>query len=103
MVITSLISKMLFDEATKLGHWSEESKATLKKWLGMGDEKIKLQEDQFQLSKRGIFVQALKSGHDVHITELEIIVEKVRWVLEVLEDDKVGLRIFSCCKLISTC
>jgi len=46
---------------------------------------LALQRDQLKLSKRGRIVFAEKSGHNVDLTEPDLIAEEVKWVLEQLK------------------
>lgn len=80
--------KILYEEALKRGYGSDESRETVGRWLEMDREELKLQKDQLKLSRKGRLVHAEKSGHDVHLTDPEIIVEEVRWILEVLGNGK---------------
>ena len=80
--------KFLYEEALKEGHWSEQSLAIVKQMLGMSNVELELQQDQLKLSRTRRLVHAPRSGHDVQLTDPEIIVEEVKWILETLAEEK---------------
>ena len=49
------------------------------------DPEIELQRAQLGLSRRGRLVFAGKSGHDVQLTQPELVAEEVKWILGILE------------------
>jgi hypothetical protein len=81
-------AKTLYEEALKERHGSEESREIVRRILEMSEKEINLQKDQLKLSRKGRFVHARKSGHDVHVTEPEMIIDEVKWILEVLREEE---------------
>lgn len=79
--------QLLLEAAIKGGHGTEEHRSTVKEWLAGPEKELKLREDQLKLSS-GRLVHANESGHDVHLTEPEIIAEEVKWILSVTEEWK---------------
>jgi pimeloyl-ACP methyl ester carboxylesterase len=80
--------QMLLDYVQDRGLGSAEDTYVLREWLSEPEKDEGLQEDQLRLSGRGRLVKAAKSGHDVQLTEPEVIVDEVRWVLGILEGDR---------------
>ena len=65
------------------GEGEEGAKKEFKKMVEGWDERDReLQSEALNLSKRSKFVETRNSGHFVHLTEPEIIVKAVSWVLE---------------------
>lgn len=48
----------------------------------MGPDEECLQKEQLKLSSTSKYVQTLRRGHNLHITEPEVVADQVRWVLE---------------------
>jgi pimeloyl-ACP methyl ester carboxylesterase len=69
---------------------TEEHRTIVRDWVSKPEREVKLQQDQLKLSSRGRLVYANKSGHDVEITEPEIVTEEVRWILKLVEEDKAN-------------
>ena len=78
----------VFDEAVKQGRGTEAQRKTMRDWIANDDEELRLQEQQLELSSKGRLVRARKSGHNVQLTEPELISEAVRWILEVHTGEK---------------
>lgn len=73
--------KLLLDAAIDAGNGTEHERAAIRRWIGMDQQETELQEEHLRLSRNSTFVHARSSGHDVHLTEPEIIADQVRWVL----------------------
>ncbi|KUJ17237.1 alpha/beta-hydrolase [Mollisia scopiformis] len=74
--------RMLYDALIERGHGTEEDREKFKGFLETFDEKdVELQSEIGKLSSKGRYVEARKSGHDVQLTEPEVIVEEVKWVV----------------------
>lgn len=74
-------TQLLLDAAIKKGNGSDFEWDVIRRWIGMDGEETRLQREQLRLSTNGRFVNAWLSGHDVHLTEPEVIVDEIRWVL----------------------
>lgn len=74
-------TELLLDAAIKKGNGSDFEWDAIRKWINMDEEETRLQREQLRLSTNGRFVNARLSGHDVHLTEPEVIVDEIRWVL----------------------
>jgi len=74
--------RRLFDAVLKIGSGSEDEREKFKEFLRTFDEKdLELQSEIRQLSSNTRFVEARNSGHDVQLTEPEVIVEEIKWVM----------------------
>lgn len=82
--------RTVFEAAVKEGRGTEEQRASVDRWLGKegAASELRSQERQLELSTRGRLVRAWKSGHEVHVTEPELIVEEVKWVLGVWKEKR---------------
>jgi len=83
-------TRKLFDEAVRQGKGTEKERNTFLAFVSEEGEanELKMMERQLELSDLGRVVRARKSGHNVHLTEPELITEEVRWVLSVWEEKK---------------
>jgi pimeloyl-ACP methyl ester carboxylesterase len=83
--------QLVLDTAVKLGHGTDEHRSIVRQWLSSPEKELQLQEDQLKLSSRGRLVHATKSGHDVQLTEPEIIAQEVMWVLTLIEKEETDI------------
>jgi pimeloyl-ACP methyl ester carboxylesterase len=73
--------RKIYDAVVKVGYGTEAERASFNDWLGKFDEKDReLQSELRLLSEKSRFIEALRSGHNVHLTQPDVIVEEVRWV-----------------------
>ncbi len=74
--------RRLYDAVVESGHGSVEERVKFSEFLKTFDEKdLELQSEISQLSSNSRFVEAKKSGHDIQLTEPELIAEEVKWVM----------------------
>jgi len=67
------------------GDGEEEGEKEFRRMLDGWNEKDRdLQSEVLKLSKRSKFIETRNSGHFVHLTEPEVIVGAIKWVLEEL-------------------
>jgi pimeloyl-ACP methyl ester carboxylesterase len=74
--------RLFYEAALEKGSGSEEDRAKILKGVERLEEKDEgLQREQLKLSIRGRFVQAEKSGHNVQITEPELVAGEIEKLL----------------------
>jgi pimeloyl-ACP methyl ester carboxylesterase len=74
--------EMLFMAGVKAGYGTETERASCREILKTWEEKdSRLQLAQLSLSSNSRSVVAEKSGHNVHLTQPEVITDATRWVL----------------------
>jgi pimeloyl-ACP methyl ester carboxylesterase len=83
--------QLLLDAAVAKGQGSVEQRAMIEQWLAKPEVEVELQAAQLQLSSRGRLIHASLSGHDVHLTQPDVISEEVRWIVGVLEEGLAGI------------
>jgi len=72
----------LYDAVLAIGYGTQAQRAFFRAWLNtFDDEDRALQLELTSLSEIYQFGQATLSGHNVHLTEPELVVEKVIWVI----------------------
>lgn len=73
----------LYDAGVKAGNGTQQERAAFRELLRTWEEKDKrLQMEQLSLSGNGRWVVAEESGHNVHLTQPEVVAEATRWVLD---------------------
>jgi pimeloyl-ACP methyl ester carboxylesterase len=78
--------ELMLEAGTKAGSGTEEERRQFAEMIETYDHlDEKWQKGLLGLSSRPRWVGAGTSGHNVHLTEPEVIVEEVRWILENLE------------------
>jgi pimeloyl-ACP methyl ester carboxylesterase len=74
----------LFRAGVQAGYGTESERASCREILRTWEEKdSQLQLEQLSLSSTSRSVIAEKSGHNVHLTQPEVIADATRWVLDV--------------------
>lgn len=72
----------LYKAGVEKGNGTEEEREVYREFLRTWDEKDEgLQREHLKLSTNGKMVIAEESGHNVHLTQPDIIVDAVKWVL----------------------
>lgn len=78
--------ELMLEAGTKAGNGTEEERRQFADMIETYDAlDEKWQKGLLGLSRRSRWVRAEKSGHNVQLTEPEVIVQQVKWVLENLE------------------
>jgi pimeloyl-ACP methyl ester carboxylesterase len=78
--------KMMLEAGTRAGSGTEEERRKFREMIETYDKlDEKWQKGLLGLSRRSRWARAGKSGHNIHLTEPEVIVEEVKWVLENIE------------------
>jgi pimeloyl-ACP methyl ester carboxylesterase len=73
----------LYDAVLEIGYGTQAQRAWFRAWLDTFDDQDRaLQAELISLSEVYQFAQATLSGHNVHLTEPELVVEKVIWVID---------------------
>ena len=79
--------RKFYEAAVKKGVGSEEDRAQILKLVENSEEKDEwLQKEQLKLSSRARFVQSEKSGHNVQLTEPELVAGEIEKVLMSLSN-----------------
>ncbi|MCJ1407246.1 hypothetical protein MMC19_001317 [Ptychographa xylographoides] len=77
--------QMIYDAAVAKGNGTEEQRKQMMQMIeSMEEVEVKLQKDQLRLSSTGRLVVAKESGHNVQVTEPEVVVGEVKWIYETL-------------------
>ncbi|EEA28970.1 hypothetical protein TMatcc_002672 [Talaromyces marneffei ATCC 18224] len=75
--------ELMLEAGTKAGNGTEEERRQFAEVIETYDAyDEKWQRGLLELSTRSRWVRAEKSGHNIHLTEPEVIVQEVRWVLD---------------------
>lgn len=78
--------QLMLESGTKAGNGTEEERRQFAEMIETYDQlDERWQKGLLGLSRRSRWVRAEKSGHNVHLTEPEVIVQEVKWVMENLE------------------
>ncbi|GKZ54913.1 hypothetical protein AnigIFM63309_000070 [Aspergillus niger] len=75
----------VYEMGVKMGNGSEEQREAVRRFLGRCEEVVgEWQREQLRLSRRARLVK-VDCGHQVHLVKPEVVVEEVKWVLEMIE------------------
>jgi pimeloyl-ACP methyl ester carboxylesterase len=75
--------RKLYEAGVAKGNGTREQQLAVEKTLDRMEElDVRLTKDQMGLSRNSRYVVAESSGHDVQVTQPELIAEEIRWVLE---------------------
>lgn len=80
--------ELMLEAGTKAGKGTKEERRQFADVIETYDQlDDRWQKELLGLSTRSRWVRAEKSGHNVHLTEPEVIVQEVKWVMENLEEN----------------
>jgi pimeloyl-ACP methyl ester carboxylesterase len=86
----------LYEAGVEAGNGSEQERQIYRTYLETWDEKAReLQMEQLSLSRKNRFVVAEESGHNVQLSQPELIAEGVKWVLNEISNSlsDLGVRL----------
>jgi hypothetical protein len=73
----------LYDAMLEIGYGTQAQRTWFRAWLDTFDKRDRaLQLELTSLSEVHQFAEATLSGHNVHLTEPELVVEKANWVID---------------------
>ncbi|KAL9617592.1 MAG: hypothetical protein Q9160_007605 [Pyrenula sp. 1 TL-2023] len=76
----------MYKAGVEKGNGTEEQRSAAREMIRMADEKHGgLMREHLKLSTRGKLVSAYESGHFVQLTQPDIVVDGVKWVLDELQ------------------
>ena len=82
--------RKVYDAGVAAGNGTEEQRAKMKLFVDrLWEFDDRHQKEQLKLSSCGRVVYAKESGHQVHITEPEVVAEETKWVWDTLKGRKV--------------
>ena len=77
----------LYDAVLEVGYGTRAQWTWFRAWLDTFDERNRaLQSELTSLSEVHQFAEAMVSGYNVHLTEPELVVEKVNWAIDQYRD-----------------
>ncbi|GKZ38220.1 hypothetical protein AbraIFM66950_010249 [Aspergillus brasiliensis] len=75
----------VYEKGVEMGNGSPGQREAVRRFLGRCEEVVgEWQREQLKLSRRTRFVE-VNCGHQVHLVRPDVVVEEVRWVLEIIE------------------
>lgn len=75
----------VYERGVEMGNGSEEQREAVRRFLGRCEEVVgEWQREQLRLSRRARLVE-VDCGHQVHLVRPDVVVDEVRWVLEMIE------------------
>lgn len=78
--------QLMLEAGTKAGSGTKEERRQFAEMIERYDQDDeRWQKGLLGLSRRSMWVRAENSGHNVHLTEPEVIVQEVKWVMDNLE------------------
>jgi len=76
-------SQRMYDAGIAAGNGTEEERALYRQYIAEWEAKdIVWQKEKLKLSSRGRYLYTLKSGHNVQMTEPELVAKEIKWVME---------------------
>ncbi|KAF2726770.1 alpha/beta-hydrolase [Polyplosphaeria fusca] len=76
----------MYKAGVEKGNGSEEQRSRAREMIGTADEKsVGLMKEHLKLSTKGKLVFARESGHFVQLTQPDVVVDGVKWVLDELQ------------------
>ncbi|OJI85708.1 hypothetical protein ASPTUDRAFT_593126 [Aspergillus tubingensis CBS 134.48] len=75
----------VYERGVEMGNGSDEQREAVRRFLGRCEEVVgEWQREQLRLSRRARLVE-VDCGHQVHLVRPDVVVEEVKWVLEMIE------------------
>lgn len=76
-------SQRMYDAGVAVGNGTEEERSLYRQYLAEWEQKdIVWQKEKLKFSSKGRYFYTRKSGHNIQLTEPELVVKEIQWVIE---------------------